>query len=184
MKHTVKFALGAALLWFSAQVVTAQTNLYRLSFAGTCRTTNNLGGIVVLPISARSLLNEFAENHGITNTASLALVFDVDADEVEIVNAADGSPVLNALHFQDGVSVLNRAGTTRERQAFLYVDDETSASGSAAGAAFYRRDLAGNLAGFNFHGEFQLGRPTDATHRNRVYRGVFSTLAKFVPGKS
>ncbi len=129
----------------------------------------------------RDLIRDCAEEHEITNIASLALVYDVFADEVQVVQASDGSRVCGVVSFQDGVSVQNANGTRRERHAFLFTEDNDQAIGSAVGTEQEVFDANGNLKKFKFQGDIQFGLSATETESARVCKGTFSTGAKFVP---
>ena len=176
MKKTLLLILSVLFLHsLSAKAA----DLFNVIVRGTCRATNDQGHIVSVPFGNAELIKRCADENGITNLASLTLVYDVDEDDTEVVNVSDGSVICESLTFSGGASVFNERGTVRERQAFIFLEDNRV--GSFIGTEKSLRGGNGTLLRFSLRGKFQLGMPAQNNERAKVYSGIFTTGNVFVP---
>src|SRR5689334_3482696 len=82
-------------------------DVFNVIVKGICRATNEQGAIVSTPFGSADLIKRCADENGITNLASLTLIYDVDDDALKVVRVSDGSVICDSLAFAGGTSVYN-----------------------------------------------------------------------------
>jgi hypothetical protein len=152
----------------------AARNVFRISWHGTAYTTGANGRVVAQPYSHREIISRYAEVTGVDpRTIAVAYVWDEEepAEELEIVNLADGASVANVFQFLGGLSVSGTDGTQSRRQRFLFDEAHRTALGNISGFERYRRNAAGEITSFSYSGRFEFNIP----EVNTVYIGTFAT---------
>ena len=185
MKPLVKIPLTALMAVFSqwafTQPAAAESNLYRVFLSADGVTTNDFGRLRGVFASNFDIIRKCASDSGISDLRRLMLVYDRDADALEVVNRADGTVICTPFTFSGGVSLPNTSGTFVERLAFVYLDGNEDAAGTirATERSLYDRD--GNLVRFSLRGKLQFAMSSDS-NRTKIYTAFFSTGSRFVPG--
>ncbi len=176
-------ALAALSQWAFTQPVTAQPNphLYRVFIQANGVTTNDSGQVAGIFASNFEIIRKCASDNGISDPRMLTLVYDRDADALEVVNRTNGAVVCTPFSFSGGTGVTNRSGAFRERLAFVFLEDSEDAAGSLRGSERYIYDMNGAVTRFNLTGRIQFA-VTGTGKRNRIYSAFFSTGPRFVPG--
>ncbi len=186
MKSPSKILLAAALValsqWGFTQRAAAQsTNLYWVFYFADGVTTNNFGRLAGTFASTRDIVRKCAADNGITNANTLALVYDRDADALEVVNRSDGSVICTPFSFSDGTALPNSSGTFRERLALVHLDGSGDVAGSVRASERYAYNLDGDVVRIFITGRLQFAVTGDAV-RTRIYTATFSTGSRFRPG--
>ena len=145
-------------------------------------TKNDFGSLRGAFASNFDIIRKCAVDNGITDLRSLTLVYDRDADALEVVKRSDGTIICTPFTFAGGVSLPNASGTFRERLAFVYLDGGEEAAGTvrAGERTFYDPD--GNLVRFSLAGKLQFA-VTGEGKRTRIYSAFFATGSRFIPGR-
>lgn len=173
MKYQTKLALitGIALIY---SLPALSRDVFRLSWRGTAFTTNRFGKVTARPYSQREILDKYIADTGQDPRGlTIGYVHDEEepAEEVEIVNAADGSTVANVFQFLGGLAVTSNDGTQTRRQRFIFDEAHESALGDISGAERLRRNVEGRIISFAYSGRFQFSIPEE----NTVVIGSFVT---------
>src|SRR3954453_14899096 len=70
---------------------------FQFTFRGTCWTTNQTGRFVSRRVDNQSLIQDYVQANGVTNSKTLALVYPLNIDDrgdtIEVVNTATGAVV-------------------------------------------------------------------------------------------
>lgn len=173
MKNQTKLALITSIaLIFSLPALSR--DVFRLSWRGTAYTTNQFGKVTARPYSQKEILDRYVADTGEDpRTLAVAYVHDEEepAEEVEIVNAADGSTVANVFQFLGGLAVTGNGGTQTRRQRFIFDEAHDSALGDMSGSERLRRNSEGRIISFSYSGRFQFSIPEE----NTVVIGNFVT---------
>ena len=93
---TITKVLAAA---FCGMVLSASSALaqyeFKWTFRGTCYETNSSGNVITTPITEQTILQEFAQQGGITDLSTVAIVYHLHGndlgDTIEVVNSTNGS---------------------------------------------------------------------------------------------
>jgi hypothetical protein len=109
MKNSIIMSVILAGAFAMATPGHAQTVL-TLTLKGTSQTTNDAGAIVSTQINNKTLIQDAITATGVSNAASLAVVYvpsastdpSVQGDFVEVINNTNGTPVYTNLQFMYG----------------------------------------------------------------------------------
>ena len=173
MKYQIKLALitGIALVY---SLPLLSRDVFRISWHGTAYTTNRFGKVSARPYSQKEILDRYVADTG-EDPRGLAIAYVHDeeepAEEVEVVNAADGSTVANVFQFLGGLAVTSNDGTQTRRQRFIFDEAHDSALGDMSGSERLRRNSDGRIISFSYSGRFQFSIPEE----NTVVIGSFVT---------
>jgi uncharacterized protein GlcG (DUF336 family) len=172
------------LFIYSAALLLALSPLAR---ADQFLTTVNLtvyqavNGKVVISHQTTAALITAAAVAASEDPRTLAMVYDTDADAVEVVRRSDGSVVSPQLQFTGGLTVANAADTSEERQAFIMFQGSGDVTGSVTGKITKLYDGEHILKHLTWVGSVQLSEPATGVTPDVVIKGAFGTGAKFVP---
>lgn len=180
------FSALASLPVAQAQTNKVSTNLFNVAFVARCVQTNNSGGLAERCISARHIVADCAAGHGITNLASLRLVYDQDADAINVVSITNGVTLCEVMSFGGGQSLSKADGSVIERLAFVFLPEDDTARGSFRGKQIIRKPKVPKWGqprpnGFSLSGHFHYSTAATATGGAKIYDGTFATGARFVP---
>src|SRR5436853_6548225 len=102
-------AIEGLLTLAFVQTVAAQSsgNLYWVFLSADGVTTNDSGRLSGVFTSNRDIIRRCAKDSGITNANTLTLVYDRDADALEVVNRLSGELVCTPITFSGGLSLTN-----------------------------------------------------------------------------
>jgi hypothetical protein len=164
----------------STNTAAVLSNLFVVNIAGTFRSTNSLGKIVVTPARTKNLVADCAGDHQL-DPATLTLVYDRQTDSIKVVSSVDGSTVCTMIAFAGGASVESVDGKRRDRQAFVYWEDSADANGSMVGTELTTRGLSGELLRYSFRGSIQFGLVNYEDQPPAIFQGTFNISRKFVP---
>jgi len=138
MKTSRPLAALVVALGFVVTHALAQ-NEFPLTMRGTCFQTNAAGKIVSQVITEKTLLQEVAQNVGITNLKGLALVYHENGssfgDTIDVINPTNGVVLDTLFGFYFGESfdrmVLTNSSGAEKRLDYVYTKQNTHSLGSA-----------------------------------------------------
>lgn len=145
-----------------------------MSWHGTAYTTNQNGRVTARSYSQKDIIAAYAANTGVDpRLLAVGYVHDEEepAEELEIVDARDGSTVANVFQFLGGLAVTGNGGTQTHRRRFIFDEDHRGALGDISGSEKLRRNAEGRIVAFSYHGRFAFSLPEE----NTVYIGTFTT---------
>lgn len=179
---------GVAL---SASNALAQYEL-RWTFRGTCYETNSSGNVIATPITEQTILQEFANQGGISNLATVAIVYHLHGndlgDTIEVVNSSNGSTLTApfGLFFGDDASlgrsaITNSTATEIRRLDYVYTlnaSPHTSPNSHSMGAAFTTKRILTDTSGnphYTFEGPMSwIVNPQNGVG-TRICTGTYTT---------
>jgi hypothetical protein len=148
-----------------------------------CQSTNDIGEPVKQKISNQTLLQGYADQHGLTNLNSIALVYAVNADErgdvIQVVDAYTGA-VLSQLYGVFFPLDLPTAtdGSQFSRFAYLYNSQQSYEMGSALLSERIKTDKHGNT-NRTVNGDIQFYLTPEGTNGLRLCSGTISAGKAF-----
>jgi plastocyanin len=154
---------------------------YLVNLTGQLLSTNATGSIAVTSMNNKGFIIDCANEKGL-NPTTLALVYDTQADAIEVVSRSDGSLVCTVATFVGGVALGTSDGKRRERQGLVFWEDYDGPKGSMAGTELSKRDTSGNVVTFSFRGSIQIGIEAHDGEATRILKANFVTGRKFTPG--
>lgn len=120
----------------------------QVKFLAKCQTTNDSGKAINETINNKSILQEYADENGVTNLNSIDLVYEVNGDErgdvIEIVDASTGAVLSEVYGFFFPVDLPTTPdGSQFTRYAYLYNSQQSVSMGSA----FLKEKIKSNKQG-------------------------------------
>jgi hypothetical protein len=166
--------------WNGIQSGRAQQIYFPAELDAASVSPNAAGKLIYQALGNHELIRAAASAAGITNLASLALVYNQKADTLEVVNGTNDTLVSTPLTFATQVYLSNTNATEIQRLAWVYWGTNQAASGTL---------LAGeeNLAAitnmtvkpayFSLQGQLQFAVPASGTNAAVIYAGnVFAQM--------
>src|SRR5438105_7341991 len=140
-----------------AQSAIGQTgsNVYQVFVSAVFVTTNDAGRLAPVFVDNREFIRNCANDNGITDPRSVTLVYDRDADALEVVMRADGAVVCTPLTFSGGLTLTNGNGAAHERLAFVFANGSDTPNGTLRATERYLLDSQGEVRRFNLSGRLQ-----------------------------
>lgn len=181
MKTTIIGLFSAALL--GSLSVNAQEVL-QLRFNAKCQGTNDTGRAVKEVVNNNTILQNYADQNGITNLSSLALVYAVDGDErgdlIEIVDAYTGAVLSHVYGFFFPMDLPTSSDGSRfSRFAYMFNSQQSYEMGSALLSERIKVDRKGNTNRM-ITGDLQFYLTPDATNGLRLCSGTITVGKTFV----
>jgi len=127
MQKTITTLIAACAL--QAMVLHAQTNLFRVQFRAVCAPSTGRGASSTMrnaDLMRQCVGTDFSNRQLNRN---FALVYNSDADSIQVVAGTNGEPVCDVFQFQGGTVVTN--GNRLERITFVFVPGQSDSVGSA-----------------------------------------------------
>lgn len=153
--------------------------------------TNSAGNLVYRSFGNQKLIQGCASKMGIKSLKDLRLVFDLNADALEVVSGYGTKQALvcTPLTFTGGVFLSDKNATRSERQAWVYWDGQTTPSGTLSATESYGYGVSNRLTSFSLSGELQFSLPGNGTNPPTIYQGsvtagsglFFPTVPPVVP---
>lgn len=172
--------IGATLAIFLMQLAAAHAaDLFLVSLKITCKTFDG-DRLVSSRSSTSTILRDYAAAQDpVLEARDLRLVYDVEGDRIAIANIS-GEILADVIGFGGGTTISNSTDTRRERHAFVFVGDNSEASGSALISERLTRDDANNITRLSSHGSFQYVEPAGVDTPAQICTGTYSTSKKLV----
>jgi hypothetical protein len=165
--------------------IAARANLFAVDISTRTYSLNGKGEVTFRAGDQRQFIDLAAENADV-DAKTLVMVYDTDADAMEVVRKADGSLIQTVMTFIDDTKVINAGQDRAYRQSFIslsgttmvsgtaVVSGSTSIDGSVAGPVRIARDHEANIIAYRWDGDFQYSIPGDNQTLNRVVHGRFT----------
>ena len=122
------------------------------------------GHIIATPVNNRTLLQDFARSHGVSDLSTLGLAYHVGGNElgdtIEVINRTDGSTVYTLFGLSFGESfgrtaLLSGSGKQLKRLEYIYTDQNSHSLGSAVLTDYYFFDSNGQTNATYVLGQMQ-----------------------------
>jgi hypothetical protein len=179
---TLSFAAAAIFSQFLfIQTIAAQSspNLYKVIIRLDGVTTNDFGRLIGVFAEKGDIVRRCAIENGISS-GGLVLVYDRDADALEVVNRTNAAVVCSPFVFSGGFSLSSATGRSRERLTFTYLEGSGEASGTLRATERFTYDSNGNVIGFSLTGKLQFAL-TPSDRSSKIYSGFLTTGPRFFP---
>ena len=181
MKTTIIGLISAALLGLLS--ANAQEVL-QLRFNAKCQGTNETGKLLKQKVTNDTILQDYANQNGITNLSSIALVYAVDGDErgdlIEIVDAYTGAVLTQLYGFFFPMDLPTSSdGSKFSRFAYMFNSQQSYEMGSALLDERIKFDRNGNTNRM-ITGNIQFYLTPDATNGLRLCSGTITAGKTFV----
>jgi hypothetical protein len=181
----------AAVVCALAFSLSARANLFVVDISTRTYSLDGDGEVQMHAGNKVQFVDLAAQNSGVAAN-TLVLVYDTDADALEVVRKADGSLIQTVMYFIADTDVENSKKIRAYRQAFLsltgstvvsgttvvtgtaVVSGSTSIDGSVAGPVRVEYDRKANIIAYRWDGDFQYSIPGNTTTLNRVVHGRFT----------
>ena len=165
-------ALLATLGWqlISAPASSA-ADVFPVKVDAVSVSTNQDGNLAYHFLNDWTLIQDVAGEQGITNLAGLSLVYDLQADAIEVVSGTNDTVVATPLTFAGGVSLNNTNDTKVQRLAFVYWETNQVASGTLVAGESIEHGDTNQITCFNLAGQLQFALPDQGTNGPTIYWG-------------
>lgn len=182
----VRLTFGALLCGALAAVARAQdTNMYELKFHAICQISQGGKRFTKEKITNQTLIQEAANQNGLSDTSSLALVYHANRDErgdvIQVVNVTNGVPVWDSLALFFPEAITNGDSSEILQHSFVYNHQQSDPVGDATIDKRMAFDRNGDLKKVRIRGSIQYFMLADPTNVLRVCTGTFATGKLFVP---
>lgn len=146
---------------------------FNASLSATSFSINSAGNLTSSNFGNQDLIRECANEMGITNLKVLHLVYDPNADALEVVSGSDTNQtvVCTPLTFSESVSLTNTKATMSERQAWVYWESNANPVGMLTATELYGYGVSNKLTSFSLSGQLQFAVPGSGTNASTIYRG-------------
>jgi hypothetical protein len=131
--------------------------------------TNDTGGLSYRPFGNRQLIEQAAKGVGATNLHPFHVVYNVKADDIEVVS--NDVVITTPLSFNDGVSLSKTNERVMERLTWVFVGSSTTANGSLRATEQFHLDTNGVPHLVSLRGRLQFATPATATDDAVIYSG-------------
>jgi len=151
------------------------------SFEASTVSTNPAGNLVYQELNAKELITNSASAQGLTNLAGLSLVYDVNADALEVVSGTNDTLVSTPITFASVVPLSNTNGTVLQRFAWVSWAGSETASGSLIATEQIIPATTNKPARFSLEGQLQFAVPASGTNPAVIYEGSISASTPEAP---
>ncbi len=145
--------------------------------AGSSATTDASGKIVSHALNNQTILQDFAQANGITNTSGLGLAYHIGGndlgDTIEVINRTNGAPLYTVfgLYFGEDptlgrAGLVSASGRQMRRIEYIYTDQNSHSMGSAYLINYFYLDANGNTNKTYVFGNMQWVVLPTATQTN------------------
>lgn len=171
--------LAVTLATLGVQLITAPlssaADLFPVNVNAVSVSTNQNGNLTYRPFNNWTLIRAAAAQQGLTNLTGISVVYDLQADSVEVINGTNHTVLDTPLTFVGGVSLNNTNDTRVQRLANVYWETNQTASGTLVAGESIHYGATNQVTGFNLVGQLQFARPGDGTNSPAIYYGLIQT---------
>ena len=180
MKNTKLFIAAAAIVAQLAAVSTTSAQDVSAFVTGVAISTNSDGNLTYRPFGNETLIQDCADEMGVTNLTGLHLVYDVSSNALDVVSGTNDTLVCTSLSFSGGVSLSNTNGTRSESQFWVYWGTEALPSGTlTASELLLTNGPSAKAASFYLSGELQFALPGGGTNSATIYQASLTAGPRF-----
>jgi len=173
--------IGSTLTVLLTQLIAAHAaDLLLVNLRTTCKTFDGADRLISSRSSTPTILRDYAAAQDpAPDVRTLRLVYDTEGDRIVIANTS-GEVLADVIGFGSGVTITNSVDTRRERHAFVFIRDNSEATGSAVISERLTRDGENNIRTHSVRGNFQYVEPAAEETPAQICTGTFSTGRKLV----
>jgi hypothetical protein len=185
MKIKKLLPVVCVLALVSVTRIEAQNQLLMV-FTGQCATTDSTGHIISTPINNKTLLSDYAQANGVTNTSGLGLAYHLGGNElgdtIDVINRTNGATIFTifGLYFGEDFgrpALLSSSKRQMQRIEYIYTAQNSHSLGSALLTNYFFLNSDGTTNKTYVLGQMQYLVAPDATHTNtQVCTATFTTL--------
>lgn len=143
--------------------------------------TNDAGHFTYRPFGNWDLIRHCAAEQGLTNLMGLHVVYDLNADAIEVVSGTNKTVVCTPLTFSTDVTLSDTNNTT-QRLAWVTWEGGSSPNGTLAAREHFQYGVSNQLTGFSLIGQLQFAVPGNGTNAPVIYRGSVVAASDFFTG--
>jgi hypothetical protein len=111
----------------------------------------------------------------------LCVVYDLNADAIEVVSGTNKTVVCTPLTFSNDVTLSDTNNTT-QRLAWVTWEGGSGPNGTLAAREHFRYGVSNQLTGFSLIGQLQFAVPGNGTNAPVIYRGSVVAASDFFRG--
>lgn len=171
--------LAASLAILGAQLVSAPissaANLFPVTVNAVSVSTNQSGNLAYRSFNNWTIIHATAAEQGITNLTGLSVVYNLDADNLEVVSGTNNTVLDTPLTFDGGVSLNNTNNTKVQRLANVYWETNQTASGTLLAGESISFGPTNQITSFSLAGQLQFALPGSGTNSPTIYYGYIRT---------
>ena len=171
--------LAATLAALGVQLISAPTssadNLFPVTVNAISVSTNSAGNLTYRPFNNWTIIHATAGSQGITNLAGISLVYNLQADAIEVVSGTNYTVLDTPLSFDGGVSLSNTNQTKVQRLANVFWETNQTASGTLLAGESIRYGATNQITAFSLAGQLQFAGPGSGTNGSAIYYGLIQT---------
>jgi hypothetical protein len=169
---TALAALGIQLI---SAPVSSSANLFPVTVNAVSVNTNQDGNLAYRPFNNWTLIHAAAVAQGITNLTGLSVVYNLQADNIEVVSGTNNTVLDTPLSFDGGVSLNNTNDTKVQRLTNVYWETNQAANGTMLAGESIRYGSTNQITGFSLAGQLQFAVPDGGTNGPTIYYGLIRT---------
>lgn len=155
--------------------VSSAADLFPVTVNAVSISTNQTGNLTYHPFNNWTLIHAAAAQQGLTNLTGISVVFNLQADDVEVVSGTNNTVLDTPLTFAGGVSLNNTNDTKVQRLANVYWETNQTASGTLVAGESIQYGATNQITAFNLAGQLQFALPGDGTNSPVIYYGLIQT---------
>jgi hypothetical protein len=140
--------------------------------------TSTNGNFTYRPFGNWDLIRHCAAEQGLTNLMGLRVVYDLNADAIEVVSGTNKTVVCTPLTFSTDVK-LSDTNNTSQRLAWVSWEGSSSPNGTLADREHRQYGTSNQLTGFSLIGQLQFAVPASGTNAAVIYRGSVVAASDF-----
>jgi len=171
--------LAAILATLSMQLVTAPVssavNLFPVTVNAFGVSTNQDGNLTYSKFNNWTIIHATAASQGITNLTGISLVYNLQADDIEVVSGTNNTVLGTPLSFDGGISLNNTNETKIQRLANVYWQTNQTASGTLLVGESIRYGSTNQVIRLSFVGQLQFAASGSETNGPTIYYGLVQT---------
>ena len=172
--------LAAALAALGSQLigtpVSSAAELFPVALNAFSISTNHDGNLIYHEFNNWTLIRETAQAQGLTNLTGLSLVYNLPADDIEVVSGTNNTVLDTPLTFAGGVFLSNTNDTKVQRLADVYWETNQTADGTLVASECIRYGATNQITGFNLTGQLQFALPANGTNAPAICIGNLRTF--------
>jgi len=177
-KLLVSYCAAVALAAIGSQLigtpVSSAQDLYPADLDAFGISTNAEGRLVYKTLDNRDLIRDTASAAGITNLSGLSLVFNVQANDLEVVGGTNHTVVGTPLTFNAYVSLTNTNNTKGQFLEYVYWDTNSVPSGTMAAGVSTSYGPTNQITDYSLQGQLQFASSDTGTNSPVIYLGHLS----------
>ena len=167
--------LAASLAMLGAQLVSAPVssaaNLFPVTVNAVSVSTNQNGNLAYHSFNNWTIIHATAAEQGLTNLTGLAVVYNLDADNLQVVSGTNKTVLDTPLTFGGGVSLNNTNTTKVQRLTNVYWQTNQTSVGTMVAGESIHYGTNNLITSFSLAGQLQFALPGSGTNSPTIYYG-------------